>query len=54
MKKRLATLEARFALHPYVAGPEFSAPDGFRGFTSGTADSAAITQLGAGDICAFR
>ena len=35
-------------------GPEFSAPDGFRGFTSGTADSAAITQLGAGDICAFR
>ena len=35
-------------------GPEFSAPDGFRGFTSGTADSATITQLGAGDICAFR
>ncbi len=27
VKKRLATLEARFALHPYVAGPEFSAPD---------------------------
>ena len=35
-------------------GPEFSAPDGLRGFTSGTADSATITQLGAGDICAFR
>ena len=35
-------------------GPEFSAPDGFRGFSTGTADSATITQLGAGDICAFR
>jgi hypothetical protein len=35
-------------------GPEFSAPDGLRGFASGTTDSATITQLGAGDICAFR
>ena len=35
-------------------GPEFAAPDGLRGFATGTADNAAITQLGAGDICAFR
>ena len=54
----VAALKAKYpsGLQIFVGslGPEFSAPDGFRGFTSGTADSAAITQLGAGDICAFR
>jgi len=54
----VAALKAKYpsGLQIFVGslGPEFSAPDGFRGFASGTADSATLTQLGAGDICAFR